>query len=231
MNARSKISDTAGLFDLKIGFGLGYESQIMFFTSLKTHVSTFFSALIDRADSQGARLGLYVFSALESVIIPIPVDPYLATVVWARRDLWIRVSMLTALASVIGGVGGWTIGYFAHDVYFAKNLIAYLAIFLPDSAAGIDLLRDTVDAFKHLGIWLVLIGAFTPLPYKVMAVGAGLFEYNLLLFVLTSLVGRSMRFLLVGGAVAYGHDVRLLSGFISMFLILVGLGYFALKGI
>ena len=46
---------------------------------------------------------LYIFSALESIIIPVPVDPYLAACVLARSKDWVRISLFTALASVMGG--------------------------------------------------------------------------------------------------------------------------------
>jgi membrane protein YqaA with SNARE-associated domain len=73
---------------------------------------------------------------------------------------------------------------------------------------------------------LVLIGAFTPLPYKIIAISAGLFGYGLLPFLLLSLVGRTARFLLVGGLVAHRRDVRLVTGFASILLLLICAGIY-----
>ena len=81
-------------------------------------------------------------------------------------------------------------------------------------------------AFAELGIMLVLIGAFTPLPYKIIAISAGLFGYGLLPFLLLSAVGRTARFLLVGGVIAYRRDMRMVTGFASLLLLLVCAGIY-----
>ena len=53
---------------------------------------------------------MLLFSALESIIIPIPVDPLLVAVVLAKSDQWQRIAFLCTVASVIGGAGGWALG-------------------------------------------------------------------------------------------------------------------------
>ena len=184
----------------------------------------YFSALLDfiilHAGTQKARLFLYLFSALESILIPIPVDPYLAACVLARSGAWVRISLITALTSVLGGGIGWYLGFAAQD------LVAQMAILLPDRIAGEALFSKVSAAFNELGLVLVLIGAFTPLPYKIIAISAGLFGYGLLPFLLLSLVGRTARFLLVGGLVAHRRNVRLVTGFASILLLLICAGIY-----
>ncbi|MCH1402450.1 MAG: hypothetical protein L7U78_08010, partial [Schleiferiaceae bacterium] len=110
---------------------------------------SYFSALLDfiilHAGTQKARLFLYLFSALESIIIPIPTDPYLAACVLARSSTWVRISLFTALASVIGGGIGWYLGFAAQD------LIAQMAILLPERVAGEALFSKVSTAFNELG--------------------------------------------------------------------------------
>jgi len=167
------------------------------------------------AASRRARMLLYLFSALESVIIPVPVDPYLAVCVLARPSRWAVLALATAAASVIGGAAGWYLGFALQD------FVAQAVALLPQAIAGEALFSDVSAAFNKLGLILVLIGAFTPLPYKIIAVSAGLFGYGLLPFILLSAVGRGIRFLLVAGLVAHRHDVKLVSGLASILLVLV----------
>lgn len=174
---------------------------------IKTHAAT-----------AKARYGLYGLTALESIVFPIPIDPLLAACVYARSDIWIRIGMLTTFWSVIGGVIGWYLGFALQD------LVSDMLQLLPHRIAGPEKFSAVSAAFSELGILLVLIGAFTPLPYKVISVSAGLFGYALLPFIVFSLIGRGARFLLVSGMVAYRHDFRLVIGLISVLLLLVGAG-------
>lgn len=187
---------------------------------LASFLASFLDFIIRHAGTARARVFLYIFSALESVIIPIPVDPYLAACVLARSKDWIRISLLTALASVIGGGLGWYLGFALQDV------VAQMAILLPERIAGEALFSSVSAAFQELGLILVLIGAFTPLPYKIIAVSAGLFGYALLPFLLLSVVGRTARFLLVGGLVAYRRDVRMVTGLTSVLVVLICAGIY-----
>lgn len=176
-------------------------------TFIKTHAAT-----------AKARYGLYGLTALESVIFPVPVDPLLAACVYARSDKWISIGLLTALWSVIGGGIGWYLGF------AVQGFVSDMLQLLPHQIAGPEKFSAVSEAFAELGIILVLVGAFTPLPYKVIAVSAGLFGYGLLPFLVFSLIGRGARFLLVAGLVAHRHDFKMVIGFLSTLLILIGAG-------
>lgn len=187
---------------------------------MRAIISTTLEFITHHAASQKARLVLYVFSALESIIIPIPVDPYLAACVLARPQSWVRISALTAFASVLGGAVGWYLGFALQDV------VAQAALLLPDNIAGEAVFSKVSDAFMKLGLMLVLIGAFTPLPFKIIAISAGLFGYGLLPFLILSAIGRGARFLLVGGLIAYRRDVRMVTSLASLILLLICAGLY-----
>lgn len=183
-----------------------------------TLFSQWSARILARADSPFARAGLYLFSFLESIIIPVPTDPLLLGCVLAAKRRWLSISLNTAFASVAGGAIGWMLG--AYLAPFVSDMLQLL----PHQIAGPEKFSAVSAAFAELGIILVLIGAFTPLPYKVIAVSAGLFGYALLPFIILSVIGRGARFLLVSGLVAKRHDFRLVLGFLSVLLILVGAG-------
>ena len=165
-----------------------------------------------------ARLGLYCLTALESILFPFPVDPLLAACVFASSHRWIGIAVLTTFWSVVGGGIGWYLGF------AAQGLVSDMLQLLPHQIAGPEKFSAVSAAFEKFGIILVLIGAFTPLPYKVIAISAGLFGYALLPFVLFSLLGRGVRFFLIAGLVSHRHNFKVVLGFLSVLLILVGTG-------
>jgi membrane protein YqaA with SNARE-associated domain len=174
-----------------------------------------------QADSPRARLTLYVYSALESVIIPIPTDPLLVACVAAARQRWLELALLTAAASVVGGLIGWLLG-----IGMGAALTAMLTA-LPGIDA--DAFERVALGYQKLGLILVFIGAFTPLPYKVIAVSAGLFGYGLVPFLLISAVGRSLRFLLVAGLVRFYRDPKIVAGLSTLLGGLIVLGLWILQ--
>lgn len=170
------------------------------------------------AGNRFARLFLYVFSFFESIIIPIPTDPLLGACTLARPHLWKQIAVLCALSSVAGGAVGWYLGAFSTD--FVMMFIDRL----PHAVMNEDKFAAVAEAFQKLGLPLVLIGAFTPLPFKVIAISAGLFGYPLIPFLIIATIGRLARFLLVGAMVRYHKNGRLLTALISAMLIFVLIG-------
>ncbi|MDC3234904.1 hypothetical protein OBB02_02545 [Candidatus Puniceispirillum sp.] len=136
---------------------------------------------------------LYIFAALESVIIPIPADPLLIATVLARPKRWRQLVLGCTIASVIGGIGGWALGTF-----FSPYLHEWLAM-LPERLAAPAAFTVVEAGFAKFGIFLVFLGAFSPLPYKVIAVSAGIGGFGLLPFIMSSIIGRGLRFAIVAG--------------------------------
>lgn len=159
------------------------------------------------------RLMLF-YSALESIIIPIPVDPLLTAVVLARPTQWRRIALACAGASVLGGAGGWALGAFLglhiHD--FINSLpVAFAA---PSAFAAVEM------GFAEFGLMLVFLGAFSPLPYKVIAVSAGIGGFGLLPFLFMSMIGRGLRFMIVAGIARHHGDAKTVIGLISLLIAL-----------
>lgn len=133
-------------------------------------------------------------SAIESIFFPVPTDVMLAPMALANPKAWWRLGLLATVTSVLGGVIGYGLGYFAID-----------AVMPWIERAGYD---DTYvrvqDLFREYGVWIMFVAAFTPIPFKVFTVAGGAAAMPLLPFVLASLVGRGIRFFLVAWVVAWG---------------------------
>ena len=162
---------------------------------------------------------MLLFAVLESIIIPIPVDPLLVATVLARPAKWIRLSLGCTLASVIGGGIGWALGGLL-GVGIDQILAA-----LPAAIAAAEKFEAVQAGFVEFGILLVFIGAFTPLPYKVIAVSAGIAGFALLPFLMISFIGRGIRFMIIAGIARHHGNYRIVIGLLSLMVFLFGGGF------
>jgi membrane protein YqaA with SNARE-associated domain len=130
---------------------------------------------------------LAAVSFAESSFFPIPPDVMLAPMAVARpqRSLWLAV--LTTLASVAGAIVGYAIGYFA-----IEGLMPWI-----QEIGWAESYRRAVAWFDEWGLWIVLLAGFTPIPYKAFTIAAGALSLAVTPFLLGSLVGRGLRFVLV----------------------------------
>ncbi|MDC0063175.1 hypothetical protein OAJ84_04190 [Candidatus Puniceispirillum sp.] len=161
-----------------------------------------------------AVIGLYIFAALESIIVPIPADPLLVATVLARPKRWCQLALGCTMASVIGGVGGWALGKF-----FSPYIYEWLAM-LPERLAAPAAFAAVETGFAKFGIFLVFLGAFSPLPYKVIAVSAGIGGFGLFPFILTSIIGRGLRFAIVAGIAKNNGNPRVVILLITLLVCL-----------
>ena len=159
---------------------------------------------------------MLLFAVLESIIIPIPVDPLLVATVLARPAKWIRLTAGCTIASVIGGGIGWALGG-----VLGIGIEEILAM-MPQAVAAPAKFAAVQDGFVEFGMLLVFIGAFTPLPYKVIAVSAGIAGFALIPFLATSLVGRGLRFAIIAGIARHHGDAWIVMILLSTLVLLFG---------
>jgi membrane protein YqaA with SNARE-associated domain len=168
--------------------------------------------IIDLGNRPSALAWLLGLTFLESIIFPIPTDPMLAGMVLARPHHYIRLTVLAVLASVLGGIGGWLIGI------YLGNAVATMG-WLGDS----ETYAVITDGFLRHGWLLILIGSFTPLPYKLTVITAGFFGIGFIPLIVASLGGRILRYGLITSIVRFRHHTALAS---TLSLVLFGLFVF-----
>ena len=140
------------------------------------------------AQRPNAVRALSVISFAESSFFPIPPDVLLIPITLGRREHWVRLSTITTLASVIGGMFGYAIGYFLFTSIGQWIVTAYRAE---------DLFTAMGLKYEMYALITVLTAAFTPIPYKIITISAGFFHISFLQFMIASIVGRASRFFLV----------------------------------
>jgi len=112
-----------------------------------------------------------------------------------RRKAW-RFALITTLASLAGGIAGYAIGYFLFEAIEPwLHSMGYWPVYLRGK-----------EWFDTWGIWAVFVAGFSPIPYKIFTISAGVAVLNFPGFVLASLIGRGARFFLVAGLVVAGGE-------------------------
>ena len=128
-------------------------------------------------------------SLIESIIFPIPVDPFLAGLTLAVPKKALKFALLCTIGSVIGGVIGWMLGYFVGSS--VENILLNIPWFTEEKFDAVKL------AYNQNGMLIIFLGAFTPLPYKIITVTSGIAGINIIGFIFMSIVGRGIRFFIV----------------------------------
>jgi membrane protein YqaA with SNARE-associated domain len=169
------------------------------------------------AASPRAMPALGVVAFLESSIFPIPPDAMIVPMVLARpREAW-RIAMVATVASVVGGLAGYLIGYALLET------VGQWIIELYGLAARV---AEYQAAYNQWGLWIILIKGLTPIPYKLVTIASGMAHFSLPVFILASILTRGLRFFLVAGLLRwYGSPIR---DFIEARLTLVTTGFAAL---
>ncbi len=190
-----------------------------------------FSALYDRVlrwtQHPKADWLLALLSFTESVIFPIPPDVMLAPMAMTQPQRAWRLAALTTVSSVAGGILGYLLGYWAYDVAVVP---------LVETLGYQDKLATVTEWFTTYGIWIVFIAGFSPIPYKLFTVTAGVMQMAFLPFVLASAVSRGLRFYLVAwllktGGPAMAVKLRLYVDRIGWSVVVLAvLGYVVYQG-
>lgn len=124
-------------------------------------------------------------SFAESSFFPVPVAVMLLPMCLSdTRRVW-RLALITTIASVLGGIAGYYIGYFAFE---------WVEPMFSGHAEQIARARQW---FAEYGVWVVVMAGFSPVPYKIFTITAGALAMPLLPFIAASIVGRASQFYLI----------------------------------
>jgi len=156
-----------------------------------------YDKVLSWAEHRHAERYLAVLSFIEAAFFPIPPDVMLAPMSLARPKLAYRFAFIATAFSVLGGVAGYFIGHFAFEP-IVRPLLLHFGYW--------ELYNTVLGWFDVWGFWLMLMAGFSPIPYKLFTVGAGVLNYNLGLFIIGSIIGRAGRFYLVSGLIRWGGD-------------------------
>jgi membrane protein YqaA with SNARE-associated domain len=152
---------------------------------------TLYKKCLNLASHKSSNFYLGLVSFIESSFFPIPPDVMIIPMVIAKKA-FIKIFFIASIFSVLGGILGYLIGYLFFD------LAMYVIEFYNYEDKVRDLKISMSEGSGLLG-WLsiLFLAGFTPLPYKAFTIASGLIAFNLPVFIIVSLISRSLRFFIV----------------------------------
>ena len=153
---------------------------------------TLYKKCLNLAAHKSSNFYLGLVSFIESSFFPIPPDVMIVPMVIAKKKEFIKIFLIASLFSVLGGILGYLIGYLFFD------LAMYVIEFYNYEDKVEDLKLNMSEGNGFLA-WLsiLFLAGFTPLPYKAFTIASGLIAFNLPVFIVVSLISRSLRFFIV----------------------------------
>lgn len=154
------------------------------------------------AARKSAEWWLAFIAFVESSVFLVPADVLYLPMALSRPDRAYRYALVATAASVLGGIAGWFIGFYAYETIaqpvleFYGKLDAFEALKL-SSGTGFILLMLVTSGLAHLP------------PIKVVTILAGVIGFPLGWFILSAIVARGARFLFLAWLLrTYGEPIR-----------------------
>ena len=147
---------------------------------------------LELAAHKSSNFYLGLVSFIESSFFPIPPDVMIIPMVIAKKREYIKIFLIASILSVLGGIFGYLVGYLFFDL--AMNVIDFYGY-----QNKVENLKLSMSQGSGFLAWLsiLFLAGFTPLPYKVFTISSGLIAFNLPVFIIVSLISRSLRFFIV----------------------------------
>ncbi len=154
--------------------------------------NTLYKKCLDLAAHKSSKYYLAIVSFIESSFFPIPPDVMVIPMVISKKDDFLKIFLITTIFSVLGGILGYFIGAFFFDMGMQ------VMTFYGYEDRLISLKNNLINS-EGFYAWLsiLFLAGFTPLPYKVFTIASGLIGFNILIFIVISLISRGLRFFIV----------------------------------
>ena len=153
---------------------------------------TLYKKCLELAAHKRSNFYLGLVSFIESSFFPIPPDAMIIPMVIAKKKEYLKIFLIASIFSVLGGIFGYLIGYLFFD-------LAIYVIEFYGYQDKVENLKLSMSQGSGLLVWLsiLFLAGFTPLPYKAFTISSGLIVFNLPIFIIVSLISRSLRFFIV----------------------------------
>jgi|TARA_B100000768_G_scaffold129747_1_gene120363 membrane protein YqaA with SNARE-associated domain len=153
---------------------------------------TIYNKCLDLAAHKSSNFFLGVISFVESSFFPIPPDVMIIPMVIAKKKSYLKIFLIASIFSVLGGIFGYMLGAIFLDM--AMSVIEFYGY-----EKKVISLKNNLSQGEGFLAWfsILFLAGFTPLPYKVFTIASGLIGFNILIFIIVSLISRSLRFFLI----------------------------------
>ena len=153
---------------------------------------TLYKKCLDLASHKSSNFFLGFVSFIESSFFPIPPDVMIIPMVIAKKKSYLKIFLIASIFSVLGGIFGYMLGALFLDM--SMSVIEFYGY-----ENKVSSLKNSLSQGEGFLTWLsiLFLAGFTPLPYKAFTIASGLISFNILIFIIVSLISRSLRFFLI----------------------------------
>tara|TARA_B100000035_G_scaffold242036_1_gene210527 strand:+ start:19 stop:624 length:606 start_codon:yes stop_codon:yes gene_type:complete len=154
--------------------------------------NTIYKKCLYLAAHKSSKYYLALVSFIESSFFPIPPDVMVIPMVISKKNDFIKIFFIATIFSVLGGILGYFIGAFFFEL--GAQIMSFYGY-----ENKLNIIKDNLVNSEGFYAWLgiLFLAGFTPLPYKVFTIASGLIGFNILIFILISLISRGLRFFIV----------------------------------
>lgn len=148
-------------------------------------------------DSKHMLTGITFASFLESTIVPIPLEAVMIPLMQARRESLWKIALMATVGCVIGAIFGYALGYYLFDL---------IGQWIIDSFFSAEQFENVKSQMDRQGFWFVMTLGIAPIPFQVAMLAAGATKFSLLLFLIATVIARSLRYFGLAAVVYYAGD-------------------------
>ena len=147
---------------------------------------------LNLAAHKSSKYYLALVSFVESSFFPVPPDVMVIPMVISKKTEFIKIFLIATIFSVLGGILGYFLGAFFYDI--GIQIMSFYGY-----EDKLNNLKNNLISSEGFYAWLgiLFLAGFTPLPYKVFTIASGLISFNILIFIIISLISRGLRFFIV----------------------------------
>lgn len=167
---------------------------------LLKYIKQLYNWVLHWAETPYAVPALFILAFAESSFFPVPPDVLLIALAISIPRKSFKYAAICLVGSVLGGMLGYGIGIYGYET-LGKPVIEFYH--------GQEVMNAIKLKYDQWGFWGILFAAVTPIPYKVFTIASGVFKFDFLLFIVASVIGRSLRFFVVAGLIwKFGEPIR-----------------------
>ena len=141
--------------------------------------------------------GITLASFLESTIVPIPLEAVLIPLMQARREKLWAIAFMATLGCVFGAIFGYALGYYLFDL---------VGDWIIQTLSSPEQFENVTNKMESQGFWFVMTLGIAPIPFQIAMLAAGATKYSLLLFILATVIARSLRYFGLAAVVYFAGD-------------------------
>jgi membrane protein YqaA with SNARE-associated domain len=170
--------------------------------------------ILQWANTKWGLWSLCICAFADASFLPLPTPLFFFALALLNISKTYKYALFGTLGTLFGAIAGYSIGHFAwitgngEFTGFANFFFKNIPGFSEDIYSKIQYLYAKWD------FWILFIAAALPLPYKVFSISSGVFDINIIIFCIATLVSQALKFFFLAFlTIKLGTEVRKLLKF------------------